>query len=552
MKLEKPNYFSDDDLQMELLYGPDGEFSPTSLNFWTDIYPNILEAYLSNHEADKGYPDIFVDKSYYPLNIDGILRLATRVFMDVFPACFEIDFTKTRDNKIKSKEIKELQSQKGLVGALANVYNKVNINGKFFLGCLLYIVIQFNGQYVKLTDKLPKPLYEEFLKEIKTPFYMLADITGSKKIREEIDKIVFVPNPNAPKTIKKPKGYRIVHAEHCRSVVILDHIDFNRKSEDLFWDLVSSPGGFTTMESVFFINCKFSANYISNRDKMRSRVFFRNCVFEKELAPSSDLQQSWKIYNSVIKGSLDFRNSVFRHGLYILGCIFQENSFFRLDKSKFEQNDYIHSIYFKDTSFGGHFSMTQCNFRDCKIVMTNVAFHKPFFINETILSKTSIFEDIAFNMSRRLRMEMCKTVFGEFLVKAGYSVEAETLGLVSLGDKEESNKTHYTSAYRTGWFNPTQAANYLGKSKSWLAKKRMADKKKTTKSSLPFVGEKKKIYYPRRALEAYRIQDWNELKLYCQQYGIGAKEKPEPLEGTFEWIEKHERAKIKKLIKSSE
>ena len=104
MKLERPNYFSDDDLQMELLYGPDGEFSPTSLNFWTDIYPNILEAYLSNHEADKGYPDIFVDKSYYPLNIDGILRLATRVFMDVFPACFEIDFTKTRDNKIKSKE----------------------------------------------------------------------------------------------------------------------------------------------------------------------------------------------------------------------------------------------------------------------------------------------------------------------------------------------------------------------------------------------------------------------------------------------------------------
>lgn len=43
MKLERPNYFSDNDLQMELLCGPDGEFSPMSLNFWTDIYPNIQQ-----------------------------------------------------------------------------------------------------------------------------------------------------------------------------------------------------------------------------------------------------------------------------------------------------------------------------------------------------------------------------------------------------------------------------------------------------------------------------------------------------------------------------
>ncbi len=34
MKLERPNYFSDDDLQMELLYGPDGEFTrPQCVDF---------------------------------------------------------------------------------------------------------------------------------------------------------------------------------------------------------------------------------------------------------------------------------------------------------------------------------------------------------------------------------------------------------------------------------------------------------------------------------------------------------------------------------------
>ena len=322
MKLERPNYFSDDDLQMELLYGPDGEFSPTSLNFWTDIYPNILEAYLSNHQPDKNYQDVFVDSNFYPLGVNQILRLCTRCFTELFTACFEKDLTHCENVSLSDEDIATLRNKKGLLGALGKITSNLAPLGRFNYRTLLYTLSQFDSNIIKLNEHLPKELYQDFVKEIKTPFYMLSDITGIKEIRKEIDKIVFLQHPQAISKIKKPHGYRLQKGEHCRSMIIFDNVEFGKKNQELFWDLVSFPGAFITMETVFFLNCKFSANYVSDRNWMRSRAVFRNCLFEKEFAPSSWLRESWKFINCTINGKLDFRNSEFEYGLWIDGCRF--------------------------------------------------------------------------------------------------------------------------------------------------------------------------------------------------------------------------------------
>lgn len=140
------------------------------------------------------------------------------------------------------------------MGALARVRNKVSFYGEYHFFGLLEIVNHFNGKVVKLTDKLPQPLYPQFLKEIRAAFYKFADLTGSEEIKEEINKIVFFPNPKAPQKIKRPRGYRIQPTEFTRSVVIFENMEFGRKEQKLFWDVMSFPGAFTTMETVFFIN----------------------------------------------------------------------------------------------------------------------------------------------------------------------------------------------------------------------------------------------------------------------------------------------------------
>lgn len=80
MKLERPNCFSDPDEQETLLFGEEGQYRRISLDFWRDIYPNILQAYLANNQPDKDFKDTFVDQSFYPIGPDQALRLCVRVF----------------------------------------------------------------------------------------------------------------------------------------------------------------------------------------------------------------------------------------------------------------------------------------------------------------------------------------------------------------------------------------------------------------------------------------------------------------------------------------
>ena len=55
-------------------------------------------------------------------------------------------------------------------------------------------------------------------------------------------------------------------------------------------------------------------------------------------------------------------------------------------------------------------------------------------------------------------------------------------------------------------------------SKDNLAKKRMADKQRMTRESIPYVGQGKSISYPKDALDAYNLQDWDLLKKLREKY----------------------------------
>ena len=76
----------------------------------------------------------------------------------------------------------------------------------------------------------------------------------------------------------------------------------------------------------------------------------------------------------------------------------------------------------------------------------------------------------------------------------------------------------YKIACESGFLKPKYAASYLGMSKDNLAKKRMADKQRITRESIPYVGQGKSISYPKDALDAYNSQDWDLLKKLREKY----------------------------------
>ena len=87
-------------------------------------------------------------------------------------------------------------------------------------------------------------------------------------------------------------------------------------------------------------------------------------------------------------------------------------------------------------------------------------------------------------------------------------------------DKKQKfdNKTAYLAAIETGFLKSEYAAYFLNKSPSYLSKKRMLDRQKITRESIPYIGEGKDIQYPVDALTAFKQQDWNTLKELRKKY----------------------------------
>ena len=223
------------------------------------------------------------------------------------------------------------------------------------------------------------------------------------------------------------------------------------------------------METVFFINCKFSANYNSPYEQVRSRVLFRNCLFEKDLAPSQYLIQSWRFINCTVKGHFDFRKTSFCRGFFIQGCIFETTSKLSLDNSKVltsrtTKDVHYNKFWFKDTIFGGIFSLRKADFYNAPMVFHNVAFFQPFYFDETNIGSDNTFERISFALGNSPQMNLCKKVFAELLLSRGYEIEAKSLGLVeSEGKRRVLLPTRFSA-----WISTKDAMNIIGRSESWM------------------------------------------------------------------------------------
>lgn len=525
MRLEDPNFFDNEDYQDEIVFGDEGRFKPLDLDFWKDVYPNILKAHIDTHQPDRGYPEAFVPKDYYPIGIDQALRLCLRPFKSIFPACFDMDTEDYKKGMITNEDIMNLMDAKGMVGALARIRTKVGNNGRYFLRALLHLFKKVGNNPIKLTKYLPKPLYKDFLKEVRTPFYMLAELTKSPEIKEEINKIVFLEHPEATKSIKKPSKYRIVSDSYARSVVIIENIDFGRKEQEFFWDILCFHGAFNPMEGVLFRDCRFSANYVCPHKAIRARVNFDHCLFEKEFAPAENICQRMLFESCIVNGTFDFRKTLFHKTFLIRNCIFNENSQLLFDNSEIKDNltgkEYHFSI--QNTMFNGNVSFRRTSFLGCSLLLENLSFMKQFDFEEMAFGSSTIIQNIAFVNDPTPERTREKEILKKILIQHGLQSTAASIGLDTKDDRRMPPRIY--EGMSSGWMPPRVAANYVGKSVSWLAKKRIADRKVRTQTSIPFVGHRKTIFYPKSALYAFRVQDWNKLAECRKEYGFGEKER---------------------------
>ena len=109
----------------------------------------------------------------------------------------------------------------------------------------------------------------------------------------------------------------------------------------------------------------------------------------------------------------------------------------------------------------------------------------------------------------------------EVMKSAGLEEQAKVQGIWDVDETKETNDFDYAAykvPYETGYLKSEYAAYLLEKSVSYLGQKRKKDKERTTRDSIPFIGEGKNIKYPVDALLAYKAKDWDNLKELRQKY----------------------------------
>ena len=292
------------------------------------------------------------------------------------------------------------------------------------------------------------------------------------------------------------------------------------------------PGAFSTMEGVYFRDCFFSANYVCPYKSVRARTIFNHCWFAKEFAPAGLIQQSISLESCIIKGKFDFRKSCFNRSFYINNSIFYKASSLIMDGTIFgkEKPPKENRFLITNSMFEGLLSFKSVVFENVDVLIENVSIAKPFYFDEAKLSPKSSFRNIMFSLEKNPKMDMSKKIFADLLLAYGFTTDMQALGLEKAKEEYENipfNDNKFKRACLIGWLAPREAAIFLSVSKSWLAKKRIADRKKKNKKSIPFVGHRKTIMYPKTALSAYRAQDWTQLEAIQKRYGIGNVEKPD-------------------------
>lgn len=521
MKLERPEFFSDKIYREEMIYGKEGRYRHPRLDFWTDVYPNVLKAHFDTKQPDKKYKDILTDPFSYPLTVEMILRLCAYPFVAFCTSCFE---TKLRPFVGDNSDLdpKDFEFKSGMLGLIANLKAEELAT----VQTLLYVFKTLGDGPIKLSKYLPTCLYNDFIKEVKTPFYMLAEATGIEGFKTEIDKLKFIPHQH-PVKIKKPKNYRLIPIEHCHTAIVFEHTEFDKEDQDFFWDMLCFPESYYTLEGVYLNDCRFTAPYVCPYIVCNGKAYFENCVFDYIFAPPGHFKHAWTFKGCVIKKEFDFRHSQFDKGISFYNCVFQKGSYFLLNDSTFRlDNDFrkiatSFDIFY--TVFYGMASFKNINMGITPFRMAYVAFSDSFYFDGTNFGKKANLFDISLPATKTPKVEVSKKILSDLLIQQGYKSISESLGLSADSENKvsELNTEKFEHSYKMGWLNPTQAALFISRSKSWLAKKRRTDAQKPNKMSIPFIGQRKAILYPTKALDAFRLQDWNLLKSLCQKYGFG-------------------------------
>ena len=409
-----------------------------------------------------------------------------------------------------------------------SIYNKnqqykSQTSDEIFVGDLQKLLkLECSGLIAPQIDKI---MPQEFHPTVKEFLRLMASLTsGTNQDIPNYDDIAsseYEYNPLVP----LPQDH-ILFKKKC---ILFEDMNFESSDNiDMIYMLIRS--GLMKDCYIGFKQCYFEKGFILDIPYApKCSLFYKDCTFSKSFhiknCSSSTLL---RFYNCDFFGKVIFGDAKIKY----LPCDIEIRSstlkpYSTLEISNITEMDGTHygKVALINTIINGNFKLVNLAKKSNTLFnIHNIALTMPFIIENCYFNKETVITGLSFAATPKQAMKDSIRTFAKSLQASGLNNLIIENGL---SDDETDNATlsgadkdmqAYKIACESGFLKPKYAASYLGMSKDNLAKKRMADKQRITRESIPYVGQGKSISYPKDALDAYNSQDWDLLKKLREKY----------------------------------
>ena len=494
-----------------------------------DIEPFLLKTYI---EHELAVNNAFAEAE----NINSLLEIIEEKYIRMLSCCLEADaeldkklekeFSKFITDGEELDIAKFIRYMTDCNGIGKHLVSQQDENGQLVLDIEQHYTTLWYFDYyvkeVKIKKTLPGelfPLIEDFIKYILTGFskFIAPDIVNGviSNYRIKYDKTALLKvNP----TISE---YFVIK----NSALLLQNINFNSyESINIYEELLDNKYGI--FEEIGIKNCVFNHDIERTITSVELPIFFYDCVFKKRfrvlyVAPNRHLC----FLKCKFLGQSEFGSCTnSKHMPYvldILNCYFGINSTTIIADIQDEPDMAENMVHIENTIINGTLTFSNISKKsETNLNLKNVAFMKPFMVDKCYFSKYSKFQNVSFNAEPSQELDDSINQFANSLMASGLQAAAEQAGIIKTNYEapEEFDIQAYKIACESGFLRPKYAAYYLGMSKDNLAKKRMADKQRITRETIPYIGDGKSMTYPLEALHAFKMQDWDTLKKLREKY----------------------------------
>ncbi len=508
----KFHYFKNKQDANSFLYGYADRYGSNLPSFKDEIFPKILENYLKSAQngIEKHGKQYFQEEMNILYGIESLHRK-----LPILKSYIQADFAFSPymildiNPRHYDKKLNEYKQKGGILALLVTLKRPHDacleelIEILDFVNCI--------GNEVFLKENLPKTIIPAFKRFFISCFDDLTGFFQNDELRNLLKNIEFKQS-NSVKQKACGEGYKI-HTYNGVSSILYEQLEV---SEKLFVESVADES--SLLQEVFFKNCHFSFDSEVKKIKSNVVLHFENCAFENVFKINDLIKRNIEFHYCSFGGHINFNGAFINNKISFTNCVFDEKSHLSFDKTQFNKIAKL-QLNFENCIIRGKFSIQTPTFYP-ELHLINVSLLDSFNIKTKKFVFVPEITNLCFPSVSSTKMETSKKQLYDALVNSDLKEMAEDLNLLANAKpkKPAFDYAAYQAEYDTGWLQSKNAAYLLGRKDTYLSKKRMADKKKITRTTIPYRGDGKNIQYPVDALLAFKAQDWNKLRELRKKY----------------------------------